>query len=122
MFYGCYKNFDNEKYEEELKFVFIFSSKFWIVAPCIKNDSRPICTFKQKVRNNNQPFMTKTLRKAIVKRSKWKNKFSKERNDKNWFNYKQQRNYCLKLLTESKARHFDKPNVKDVTEDIFGMQ
>ena len=66
--------------------------------------------------------MTKTLRKAIMKRSKLKNKFNKERNDKNWFNYKQQRNYCLKLLTESKARHFDKPNVKDVTEDIFGMQ
>ena len=28
MSYGCYKNFDNEKYEEELKFVFIFSQKF----------------------------------------------------------------------------------------------
>ena len=28
IFYGCYKNFDNEKYEEELKFVFIFSPRF----------------------------------------------------------------------------------------------
>ena len=118
MFYGCNKNFDNGKYEEELKFAFIFSQQFPIVAPCIKNDSRPICTFKQKVvRNNNQPFMTKTLRKAIMKRSKLKNKFNKERNAKNWFNYKQQRNYCSNLLTESKTRHFDNLNVKGVTEN-----
>ena len=36
---------------------------------------------------------------------------------KNWFNYKQQRNYCSILLTESKTRHFDNLNIKDVTED-----
>ena len=61
--------------------------------------------------------MTKTLREAIMKKSKLKNKFNKERNDKNWFNYKQKRNYCSHLLTESKTRHFDNLNVKDVTED-----
>ena len=61
--------------------------------------------------------MTKTLRKAIMKRSKLKNKFNKERNDKYWFSYKQQRNCCSSILTESKTRHFDKLSVKDVTED-----
>ena len=61
--------------------------------------------------------MTETLRKAIMKRSKLKNKFIKERNAKNWFNYKQQQNYCSNLLTESKTRHFHNLNVKDVTED-----
>ena len=34
--------------------------------------------------------MTKTPRKAIMKRSKLKKKFNKKRNVKNWFNYKQQ--------------------------------
>ena len=28
IFYGCYQNFDNAKYEEELKFIFIFSTRF----------------------------------------------------------------------------------------------
>ena len=60
--------------------------------------------------------MTKTLHKAIMKRSKLKNKFNKKRNAKNWFNYKQQ-NYCSILLTESKTHHFDNLNVKNVTED-----
>ena len=61
--------------------------------------------------------MIKTLHKAIMKRSKLKNKFNKERNAKNWFNYKQLQNYCSILLTESKTRHFDNLNVKNVTED-----
>ena len=61
--------------------------------------------------------MKKTLRKAIMKRSKLKNKFNKERNKKNWSDYKQQRNICLNLLKESKTHHFDNLNVKDLTEN-----
>ena len=49
-----------------------------------------------------------------MNRSKLINKFNKERNAKNWFNYKQKQNYCSNLLTESKTRHFDNLSVKDV--------
>ena len=50
---------------------------------------------KQKlIRKNNQPFMTKTLREAIMKRSKLRNKFNEKRNIKNWSEYKRQRNLC----------------------------
>ena len=52
--------------------------------------------------------MTKTFRKATMKRSNLKNKFNKERNAKKWSDYKQQRNYCSNLLKESKIRHFNK--------------
>ena len=34
------------------------------------------------VRNNNEPFMTKNLGKAIMGRFKFKNQFSKEKNAK----------------------------------------
>ena len=61
--------------------------------------------------------MTKTLRKAIMKRSKLRNKFNKERNIENWSEYKRQRNLCSNLLKESKKRHFNNLNVKDVTEN-----
>ena len=53
----------------------------------------------------------------IMKRSKLKNKVNKERNPKNWSNYKQQRNYCSNLLKESKTRHFNNLNVKYITEN-----
>ena len=61
--------------------------------------------------------MTKTLRKAIMKRSKLRNKFNKERNIENWSEYKRQRNLCSNLLKESKKCHFNNLNVKDVTEN-----
>ena len=61
--------------------------------------------------------MTKTLRKAIMKRSKLRNKFNEERNFENWSEYKRQRNLCSNLLKQSKKRHFNSLNVNDLTEN-----
>ena len=74
-------------------------------------------TLKQKlIRNNNQPFMKKPLCKAIMKRSKLRNKFNEERNIENWSQYKRQRNLCSNLLKQPKKRHFNSLNVNGVTE------
>ena len=73
---------------------------------------------KQKVvQNINQSFMRKTLCKAIMKRSKLRNKFNMGRKAKNWSDYKQQRNHCSNLLKEFKTSHFNNLNIKDVTEN-----
>ena len=61
--------------------------------------------------------MTKTFRKTIMKRSKLRNKFNEERNIENCSEYKRQRSLCLNLLKQSKKRHFNSLNVKDVTEN-----
>ena len=61
--------------------------------------------------------MTKTLHKAIMKRSKLRNEFNEERNFENWSEYKHQRNLCPNLLKQSKKRHFNNLNVNDVTEN-----
>ena len=56
---------------------------------------------KQKlIRNNNQPFMTKTLHEAIMKRSKLRNKFIEERSIENWSEYKRQRNLYSNILKQ----------------------
>ena len=71
---------------------------------------------KQKlIQNNNQPFMTKTLRKAIMKRSKLRNKFNEERIIENWSEYDRQRNLFSNLLKQSKKRHLNSLNVNVVT-------
>ena len=49
---------------------------------------------KKYVRANNAPFMTKKLSKAIMNRSRLKNRFLKKTNNENEQNYKKQRNYC----------------------------
>ena len=52
------------------------------------------------MQNNNQSFMTKTLRKAVLKRSKLKNKFNLERNAKELVRFQA----TTKLLFESFER------------------
>ena len=117
MFYRCYRNFDNKKFEEELQKQLLSVSDFESFQFAFKVILNQFAPLKQKlIRNNNQPFMTKTLRKAIMKRSKLRNKFNEERNIENWSEYKRQRNLCSNLLKQSKKRHFNSLNVNDVTE------
>ena len=61
---------------------------------------------KKILRFNNNPFMSKALRKAIMHRSKLKYIFNKKRADVNWANYKKQRNFCVTLLWRTKKEYF----------------
>ena len=61
--------------------------------------------------------MTKSLRKAIMLRSRLKNNFNKQRSDENWDNYKKQRNFCVKLLRHTKEKYFSDVNVKSISDN-----
>ena len=61
--------------------------------------------------------MTKSLRKAIMLRSIPKNNFNKERFDENWDNYKKQRNFCVKLLPQTKEKNLSDINVKSISDN-----
>ena len=67
------------------------------------------------LRFNNGAFITKKLREEIIKRSKLKNSFNKNRSHKNWCKYKTQINYCVNLLRKSKKQYFS--NISDVTDN-----
>ena len=60
--------------------------------------------------------MTKTLRKAIMHRSRLKNIYIRKRNDKNWENNKQ-RNFFVDLLRKTKTEYFKNLNVKDLSDN-----
>ena len=60
--------------------------------------------------------MTKSLRKAIMLRSRFKNNLNKQKPDENWDNYKKQRNFCVKLLCQTKEKYFSDINVKSISE------
>ena len=55
-------------------------------------------TKTKMIRFKNNAFMTKELRKEIMKRSKIRNKFNRNRNLENECNFKLERNYCVNLL------------------------
>ena len=61
--------------------------------------------------------MTKELHKRIMKRSRLRNKFLKNKNEINRNNYKLQRSYCIKLLKITKKQYFNNLNTSKVTDN-----
>ena len=76
---------------------------------------------KKIVPFNDSPFMTKTLRKAIVHRSRLKNIYICKRNDKNWQHCKKKRRFCVYILRKTKTEYFKNLDVKDQGAS-FGKQ
>ena len=68
-------------------------------------------------RHNNNPFMTKELRKIIMNRSQLKNRYNKNHNYENWYLYKKQRNFCVSLLRKTKRNYFKNVKIQDVTDN-----
>ena len=67
------------------------------------------------IRANNAPFMTRSLTKAIMNRSRLKNRFSKNPNKENELRYKKQRNYCVNLLKREKKLYFSSLNIDSIS-------
>ena len=67
---------------------------------------------KKYVRGNHMPFIIKTLSKEIMKRTKLRNKFLKDRMEENRNRVVSQRNYCLSLLKKTKKEYFGNLNEK----------
>ena len=61
--------------------------------------------------------MSKTLGKAIMKRSKLRNTFNKKRSSENWQNYKRQRNICSNVLKSTKTTFFGTLNINKITDN-----
>ena len=62
---------------------------------------------KKVLRGNEKPHMNKNLRRAIMKRSKLKNKANKTKHPLDIMNYKKQRNYVTKLNKTAKLEYFN---------------
>ena len=69
------------------------------------------------IRSNNCNFMTKELRKAIMSRSKLRNKFLKTRNEESRRRFNHHGNYCVSLLRKNKRRFFGKLDHKVVSDN-----
>ena len=120
--YRDYKNFDGLLFHNEL------SQKLQEVNPnnicydTFENIFMKILNQNAKVktkfiRANNAPFMTKTLSKAIMNRSRFKNKFLKNPNKENELNFKKQRNYCVGLLKKEKKKYFSSLNIGNISNN-----
>ena len=116
--YRSYKNFDNQNFRIDLRtkmdgtisyseFEDIFLKTLEIHAP----------TKKKVVRANDKPYMTKSLRKAIMRRSYLKNKYMKYKSPDLEREYKKQRNYTNRLLKKEKKRYFYNLDISNYTDN-----
>ena len=68
------------------------------------------------VRGNHAPFMNREILRAIMKRTRLRNKFIKAKTAENKFAYNKQRNYCVSLLRKSKKSYFENLDEKKITD------
>ena len=71
---------------------------------------------KKNIRYNHQIFMSKTLRKAIMKWLKLRNTFNKKRSSEDWQNYKWQRSTFSNILKSSKKTFFETLKINEITD------
>ena len=61
--------------------------------------------------------MNKTLSKAVMTRSRLRNKFLKNTNNENKLKYTKHRNYCTKLFKKQKKMYYNSLDTKLVTDN-----
>ena len=61
--------------------------------------------------------MSKMFSKAIVQRTRFRNKFLKNSTDQNKLIYNKQGNFCISFLRKKKKEYFAKLNEKDITDN-----
>ena len=104
-FYRDYKSFDFESFNNKLNELLksekeINCSLFENIFLQVLDAHAPV---KKKIqRFNNNPFLIKQLRKAIMHRSRLKNVFNKNCTPKTWDSYKKQCNFYVNLLRKTK--------------------
>ena len=72
---------------------------------------------KRYLRANNAPFMNKTLAKAIMVRSRLRNKYLKLKTCESRDAYKKQRNLCVTLLRETKKIFYENLNPNLISDN-----
>ena len=69
------------------------------------------------IRGNQSLFMNKDIHKAIMTRTRLRNRFLKEPTQMNRLAYKKQSNYCVSLMRQSKKQYYGSLNGNHITDN-----
>ena len=85
-----------------------------------------ICTYvldkhtpqrKRYLRSNHKPFMNNEISKAIMTRARLRNRFLKNRSNRNRNLFRKQRNLCVCLLRKAQKDYFSKLSLKQTADN-----
>ena len=69
------------------------------------------------IRANHVPYMTKSLRKAIMKRSQLESKYLRNSTVENMKIYKKQKNFCSRLYKKERKKFYSELDIKNITDN-----
>ena len=121
--YRDYKGFDNSIFRAELNEMLndtynkntVNYKSFELIFMILLNKHAPMR--EKYVRANNAPFMNKVLSKAVMNRSRLRNRFLKNPTIINKTIYNKHRNYCVNLFRREKRKYFDNLDLKMLTDN-----
>ena len=70
------------------------------------------------LRANDKPYMTKALRKAIMRRSTLKSKYLKSKSDEDLRTFKKQKNFTKRLAKKERVKYFANLDLNKYTDNI----
>ena len=71
---------------------------------------------KKLIRGSHAPYMTKALKKAIMKRSELETKYLKNESIQNLNKYKKQRNFCSRLYKRERKKYYENLDLNVITD------
>ena len=120
VFYRDYKKFEEAKFRNDLRLELQNKSvenyeNFEQIFLNVLDKHAP--SKKKILRANHKPYMTKVLRKAIMRRSALENKYYKSKSVEAKMLYKKQKNYTIKLMKTEKRKYFSNLKVNNFTDN-----
>ena len=122
IFFRDYKYFDTNIFKEDLIACLLENphacsnySESQNLFLCVFNIHAP--SNVKYVRENEVPYMTKTLRKAIMTRSRLENKYQKTKSLEHKENFKKHKNYCNRLYKRERKKYYESLNSRKITDN-----
>ena len=118
--YRNYKNFDQDRFKADLKIALMeveigAYKDFEDVFLKVLEQHAPIK--KKFIRANHAPYMTKALRKAIMKRSELETKFHKSKTVTSYRIFKTQKNYVSRLYKKERKKFYKNLDLNNVIDN-----
>jgi len=118
VYYRDYKNFSNEIFERDFKQKMHACTSYETFEKLFLEVLEVHAPQKTKyVRANEVPYMTKTLRKAIMRRSELESKYLKTKSEIAKQNFKRQKNFVSKLYKKERKKFFKKLDLNHILSD-----
>ena len=123
IFYRSYKNFSEINFRQHLVYAInenrrLATSDFFHFQEIFRMVLDRHAPIKKKfLRANEVPYMTKELKKAIMNRSRFENRYYKSKSFEDKVNYKKQKNYCNRLFKRERKNYYNNLDLKNITDN-----